>query len=66
MLIDEFKITRKLLKGAAILNHGDVRIVFESMLSAKLRITFRLQKTLCVYNSDFDKYYNVLFFGLLF
>ena len=46
MLIDEFIMTRKLLKGAARPNHGDVRTL-ESTPSAKLSITFKLK---IVYN----------------
>ena len=42
MLMDEFKMTRKLLNGAAIPNHGDVRTL-ESTPSAKLSMTFKLK-----------------------
>ena len=40
--MEEFKMTRKLLNGAAIPNHGDVRTL-ESTPSAKLSTTFKLK-----------------------
>ena len=42
MLIEEFKITRKLLSGAAMLNQDAVRTAFVPMPSAQFRTTFRL------------------------
>ena len=51
MLIDEFIMTRKLLKGAAMPNHGDVRTL-ESTPSAKLSITFKLKMVQNIQSND--------------
>lgn len=41
--MDEFKMTRKLLSGTAMLNHG-AETSFGSIPSEKLSITFKLHK----------------------
>ena len=58
--MDEFRITRKLLSGAAMLNHGAEKLLCGSIPSAKFRITFKLQKLIKNYSVEFGMFIYII------